>query len=129
MARMGEICNHVAAAMYRVEAAVRIGLTNPSCTSNANEWLPNRRTIEPKKIKDLDFSREDFGQRGKKKTLVASPKKSFDPLKNCDLKSLSIKDFSEAMNKVSPQSILHTAIPKPKVDFLREIISIKISQP
>ena len=92
MAGMGEICNHVAAAMYRVEAAVRIGLTNPSCTSNANEWLPNRRTIEPKKIKDLDFSREDFGQRGKKKT-VASPKKSFDPLKNCDLKSLSIKDF------------------------------------
>ena len=39
-----------------------------------------------KKIKDLDFSREDFGQRGKKKTLVASPKKSFDPLKNCDYK-------------------------------------------
>ena len=36
-----ETYNWVAAAMYRVEAAVRIGLTNPACTSNTNEWLPN----------------------------------------------------------------------------------------
>ena len=64
---MGETCHHVAAAMYCVEAAVRISLTNPACTSNANEWLPNLKTIEPKKIKDLDFSQEDFGQRGKKR--------------------------------------------------------------
>ena len=67
MASMEEICNHVAAAMYCIAAAVRIGLTNPACTSNANEFLPNRKTIEPKKIKVLDFSREDFGQRGKKR--------------------------------------------------------------
>ena len=40
-AGMRETCNHVAAAMYRVEVAVRIGWTNPACTSNANEWLPN----------------------------------------------------------------------------------------
>ena len=57
-------CNHVVVAMYRVEAAVGIGLTIPACTSNANEWLPNRKTIEPRKIKDLGFSQEDFGQRG-----------------------------------------------------------------
>ena len=62
---MGETCNHVAAAMYRIESAVRIGLTNPACTSKANEWLPNQKTIEPKTIKDLDFNREDFGKRGK----------------------------------------------------------------
>ena len=30
MAGMSQTCNHVAAAMYRVEAAVRNGLTNPS---------------------------------------------------------------------------------------------------
>ena len=61
MAGMGETYNHVAAAMYRVEAAVRIGLTSPASTSNANECLPNPKTIEPKNIEDLDFSREDFG--------------------------------------------------------------------
>ena len=40
-----------------------------------------------------------------------------------------MKDFAEAINKVSPQSILHTAVPKPKVDFVRELISTKIVQP
>ena len=122
---MGETCNHVAAAMYCVEDAARIGLTNPACTSNANEWLPSRKTIEPKRIKDLDFSREDLGHREKKIPLVASPKTKFDRQKNCDLKPLSTKDFAEAINKVSPQSILHTAVPKPMVDFVRELISTK----
>ena len=75
MSGMGETCTHVAAAMYRVEAAVRIGLNNPACTSNANEWLPNRKTIEPKNIKDLDTSRDDFGQRGKKETISSFTKK------------------------------------------------------
>ena len=58
--------------------------------------LPNRETIELKKIKDLDFSREDLGQRGKKRPVVDSLKKRFNPLKNCDLKPLSMKDFAEA---------------------------------
>ena len=76
MAVIEETCNHVAAAMYRVEAAVQIGLANPACTSNANEWLPNRKTNKSKKIKGSNFSGEDFGQRVKKKRpLVASPKK------------------------------------------------------
>ena len=92
MAGMGKTCNHVAAAMYCVEAVVRIGLTNPACTSNQS--LPNEKAVEPKKVKDLHFSREDFGRRGRKKRpLVASPKEWFDPLKNCDLKPFSMKNF------------------------------------
>ena len=77
---MGETCNHVAAAMFRVEAVVRTGLTNPSCTSSANEWLPCRKDIEPTKIKDVNFYKEHFAQRSKKKRrLLASPKKKFNP--------------------------------------------------
>ena len=129
MAGMGETCNHVATTMYGVGAAVRVGLTNYACTNNANEWQPNQKTIESKKIKDLDFRREDFSQRKKKRPLVASPKKKFDPLKDCDLKPLSIKDFAETINKVSPQGILHTAVPKPKVDFVRELMSTKTVKP
>ena len=120
IAGMGETCSHVVAAIYRVESAVRIGLTNPDNTSNANEWVPDRKTNELKKIKDLDFSREDFCQRGKKRVLVASQKNMFDPLKNCDLKPLSMKGFAETINKVSP--LLPTVVTKPKV----ELISTKI---
>ena len=49
--------------MYRAEATVRICLTN--------EWVPNIKTIE-KRIKDLDLSRKDFGQRGEKKETICS---------------------------------------------------------
>ena len=41
MAGMAQTCNHVAAALFRLEASCRLGLTNPSCTSKACEWLPS----------------------------------------------------------------------------------------
>ena len=66
---------------------------------------------------------------GKKRPLAALPKKRADQLKNCDSKPLSIKDFAKAINKVFPQNILHTAVPKPKVDFIKELISTKVVQP
>ena len=76
MGGMGETWNHIAAAMFPEDAAVCTCLTNPSYTSSANEWLPFRKNIEPTKIKNLNFDREDFPQRGKKKRpLVSIPKK------------------------------------------------------
>ena len=56
---MGETCDHVAE-MFLVEPAVCTGLTNPSCSSFANEWLPCRKYIELTKIKDLNFDRENL---------------------------------------------------------------------
>ena len=68
-------------------------------------------------------------ERKKKGPLVASPKKRFDPLKNCNLKPLSIKDFAETIHKVSSESILHTAVPKQNVNFVKEFISTKTTEP
>ena len=100
------------------------GLTNPSCVSSANEWLPCTKDIEPTKIKDLNFDREDFAQRGKKKRpLVAIPKKKFNPLANSDKKPLLLIDFASALEEIVPNSILFTALQKPKIDFVREIIT------
>lgn len=130
MAGMGQTCNHVAAAMYRVEAAVRNGLTNPSCTSSVNEWLPCRKDVAPCKIKDLNFNREDFAQRGKKKrSLVATPKRNFNPLANSTKKLLNLTDVAKALENVAPGSILFTAVPQPKVDFVREIITVEDKPP
>ena len=53
MAGMDQPCNHIAAAMHRIEAAVRNGLTNPSCTSTANQLLPNHKDFQPMKVKDM----------------------------------------------------------------------------
>ena len=62
MGSMGQSCNHVAATMYRIEAAVN----NSSCTNTRNQWLPNHKDAQPMKIKDINFGREDFCQRRKK---------------------------------------------------------------
>ena len=77
---MSQTCNHVAAAMFRVESAVRNGLTNPACTSKPNQWLPESQAVADitGRICDLDFSRHDFDTRGKKKRpLASSERKNF----------------------------------------------------
>ena len=56
MTVMGQSCNHVAAAMDRMEA-VRNGLTNPSCTRTANQWLLNHKDVQLMKVKDMNFDR------------------------------------------------------------------------
>ena len=49
MAGMSETCNHVAVAMFCIEAAVRLGLTNPACTSSENECsLVTKRLLQSK---------------------------------------------------------------------------------
>ena len=122
MAGMGQTCNHVASAMYRVEAAVRNGLTNPSCTSSANQWLPSRQEVVPTKLKNINFSRDDFAKKGKKKRpLVSTPKKKFNPIMHCT-KILTLAEIAEALKDVAGNSIIHKAVPKPKIDFVREII-------
>ena len=101
MAGVGETCNHVVTALFRVEAAVCSGLTNPSCASSANEWLLCRKDIESTKNKDLNFDTEDFAHRVKKKRpLVDSPKKTFKPLSKSNKKPLSLINFTSALEEM-----------------------------
>ena len=52
---MSRTCNHVAAMLFRVEAAIRPGPTNPACITISCEWLPNREDIQPTKVKNFLF--------------------------------------------------------------------------
>ena len=47
MAGMGQSCNHVAAAMYRIEAAVRNGLTNLPVPAQQINDFQTTRTFNP----------------------------------------------------------------------------------
>ena len=124
MAGMSQTCNHVASALFRIEAAVRLGLTNPACTSIPSEWLPNRKEVTWKKVKNMDFSREDFGQRGKKKRpLVSTPRKGYDPLIDTTTKTISLVEIATALEEVAPLSIVHQAVPTPEIDFVREVVT------
>ena len=114
MAGMSQTCNHVAAALFRVEAASRLGLNNPSCTSKPCEWLPNNKAIQPTKINDMDIGRSDFGKKGKRKaSLNSSPKKNFNPISRSDYK-LNLNDIATALKSVCEDDvcILFTALAK-----------------
>ena len=57
MAGLSQTCNHIVAALFRIEAVTRMGLNNPSCTSKPCQWLPNNKAVKPIKIKDLKLKR------------------------------------------------------------------------
>ena len=116
MAGLSQTCNHIAASLFRIEAAVRNGLTNPACTSEKSEWLPNRGEVAPQKVADMNFNRDDFGQRGKKKrSLVGTPKRSFDPISSSNQKLLNLSDIAKALETVAPLSIVFQAVPQPEI--------------
>ena len=128
MAGMIQTCNHVGAALFRIEAASRLGLNSPSCTSQACEWLPNNKTVTPMKIKDMELCRNDFGKRGKTKcTLNPSPKKKFNPIEKSN-RALSLEETAHAVSTVCKESdcIIFSALPKPAmVAPSKEKISVK----
>ena len=104
----GPSCNYVAAAMYRTEAAVGNRLNYHSCISTADQWPPNHRDIQPMKIKDMNFGREDFCHGGeKKRSCVSTLKKKYNSLNGQeDMKILALNDFAEGLKDVCPESIL-----------------------
>ena len=83
MAAMSSTCNHVAVALFRVEVAMRLGLTNPACTTKVCEWLLNRKDVQPVRFKDLNFNRDDLTRKGRKrKKMLSTLKRNNNPLIN-----------------------------------------------
>jgi len=54
MAGLESTCNHIAAVLFRIEAAMRLGLSNPACTTKPCEWLPNRNEVKQCRVKDIE---------------------------------------------------------------------------
>ena len=98
-------------------------MTNPSCTSTASQWLPNHKNIQPRKIKDKNFSRKEFCQRGKeKRSFVSTTKKKYNPLsKQGDTKMLTLNSFAEGLKEVFPETILFPAVSRSDFDFVSDL--------
>lgn len=59
--RLGESCSHVAAILFKIEAAVRLGYTTRACTDEACKW--NRsftQKVKPSTIADIKLYREEI---------------------------------------------------------------------
>ena len=100
---MSETCNHVAAALFRVECAMRVGLTNPACTAKPCEWMPNRKEVQNKKVKDMCLGRETFDTRNSKR---GKPKRKFMPTPKKIMILLNIvKVLNQSVYKMLPKHL------------------------
>ena len=66
-AGLSQTCNHVAAMLFRVEAAVRAGFTNPTCTSQKLQWnVPKDDTfIKATPISEIEIEVHKYGEPSK----------------------------------------------------------------
>lgn len=67
MAGLGEMCTHIAAVLFYLEASSRLYGTSKTCTQEACKWImPSYlKEVEYLPIKDINFT----SARGKKRTL------------------------------------------------------------
>ena len=83
----------------------------------------NRKNINLVKMKDVDLNWQDFCKRGKAvKILLTAPKKNYYPLVKPQKRPPDFHDFADKLKDIIPGSVLNTAVPKPKVDFVRETL-------
>ena len=53
----------------------------------------------------------------------------FNPLIDNNKKLLTLTDIGKALEEVAPQSIVFTALPQPKIDFVREVLANNTAKP
>ena len=58
-------CNHVVAALYKIEYANEKGLTKPTCTEIPCAWNSSNKNPQPMKIKDMQFWKHNASKQPK----------------------------------------------------------------
>ena len=64
---MSQTCNHVAAMLFKIEAAYKLGISNPACTSSACAWNTPTTKVTASNIplQEMNFSKPSHAK-GKK---------------------------------------------------------------
>ena len=54
--RLGESCSHIGAMLFKIEAAVRLGYTNTTCTEQVCKWNNDFvKKVRPTKVTEINF--------------------------------------------------------------------------
>jgi len=63
---LGSTCNHVAAVLFKVEHAWKMGWTNKACTSKPCVWNQpaKKQKLTPKKSKDMEWRKPHHSKKG-----------------------------------------------------------------
>jgi hypothetical protein len=86
--------------LFKLEAAVRLGYTSSSCTSEAGQWNATfLKNVNAAPISDIVFYKDNYGSKSatKKKKTVNAPSQ------------VELDNFLLALKTVSPKSVLFSA--------------------
>ncbi|XP_038066943.1 uncharacterized protein LOC119736969 [Patiria miniata] len=113
MAGLGEACSHIAAVMFKLEAANRLGYTSQACTEKACSWnkdCMNGRDLDPCTLKDLSFTKPKHqSSQGRQENRSVRP---LNPTSTATLGDLDL----DALKRVSPEACIFSLLPKQDED-------------
>ena len=98
--RLGETCSHIAAMLFKLEAAVRLGYTSSSCTSEACQWNATfLKNVNTAPISGIVFYKDNYSSKSatKEKKTVNAPSQ------------VELDNFLLALKTVSPKYVLLSA--------------------
>ena len=116
MAGLGSACSHVAALLFKFEAAVHYNLNEQTTsTSQLCAWKTSRKFVTPAPLSAIDFSRP------KKQSLPAAAKKKvsnkhfscYDPASGSN--PIKREDFA-ALYHAYPKAAVFTSLPSDELD-------------
>ena len=80
--RLGETCSHVGAMLYKIEAAIRVGLTGSTPTGLPCKWNENSvRSITGSPIADINLYTEKAKEKISRQKLTSSKTTSIEQKK------------------------------------------------
>ncbi|CAH1265590.1 Hypp3211 [Branchiostoma lanceolatum] len=111
-AGLGQTCNHIAALLFTVEAAVRTNMVRPACTSTACKWnAAPGKAVQQSKVKEMSFKKDKFGKTDSR-PVTSTRKKLFQPVEDSHQLSGDEKRarLSKALRPAVPEAVFLTAL-------------------
>ena len=128
-----QCCNHIVAALYKINFANENGWTDPACTDELCKWNTSAKPmIKPMKIKDMDIREHNKENEVTKKKkdhapLTYNEKRSYDPRPESDRQVCESRKvhFRESIRDILPASVINISYAPPEnLDVPRSLTEI-----
>ena len=115
IAGLAQTCNHVIAALYKIEYASSMGYIDPSCTSMPCGWNKStKKTVQPSRLRDMNIRQDNRMNEETKSNINSEKKRLFDP-RRADhqvVASDSVSNLFSQIREKKPNAVIFKSLPK-----------------